>query len=108
MQSNRIEQLENLLSKNPEDAFLCYALAKEFEKENNLHKAIQLLENLANTNINYLPTYYQLGKLYEKTTEVIKALNIYENGIQIAQEQKNLHALSELKTAKLNLELEGL
>jgi len=104
----RIQQLEEIINKNPQDLFALFALAKEYEKLNNIYKSIQIIENLLIINRNYLGAYYYLGKLYERNREINKALNIYEEGILIAQIQKNMHLLSELKNAKMNLELEEL
>ena len=106
MHSIRLEKLLALYEENPTDSFINFALAKEYELNNNLNKAIQLLEKLVITNQNYLGTYLHLGKLYEKNGEIKKALNIYENGILVARGQNDLHSLSELKNAKMNLELE--
>jgi len=38
--------------------------------------------------------------------EIKKALNIYEEGIIVARQLNDTHALSELKNAKMNLEIE--
>jgi hypothetical protein len=47
-----------------------------------------------------------LGKAYEQSEQVKKALNIYSRGIEIAKQQDDRHALSELQNAKMNLEIE--
>lgn len=104
----RIQQLEEIISQNPQDLFAIFALAKEYEKMENIEKSIELIENLLVIDKNYLGAYYYLGKLYEKNEQINKALNIYEAGILMAQKQKNLHTLSELRNAKLNLEFEDI
>lgn len=106
MHSIRFEKLLALYEENPTDSFINFALAKEYELNDNLNKAIQLLEKLIITNPNYLGTYLHLGKLYEKNGEIKKALNIYENGITVAKIAKDQHSLSELKNAKMNLEMD--
>lgn len=106
MHSNRIQELENIISQNPNDKFALYALAKEYESIENIQKSIQILENLLIVDKYYIGAYYHLAKNFEKIGEIKKALNIYEIGITIAIEQQQLHALSELKNAKMNLELE--
>lgn len=104
----QIQQLEEIVRKKPQDLFAIFALAKEYEKIDKIKNAIELIENLLVIDLNYLGAYYFLGKLYEKNEQINKALNIYEAGILIAQKQKNLHTLSELRNAKLNLELEDI
>lgn len=106
MHSKRKQELENIVAQNPNDTFAWFALAKEYESIGEFNLAIQLLENLLIINRNYIGTYYHLAKNYEKIGDIKKALNIYEQGIVLANEQRNVHALSELKNAKLNLELE--
>lgn len=106
MHSNRKQELENIVAENPNDTFALFALAKVYEAEENYNKSIQLFENLIIIDKNYIGVYYHLAKNYEKIQEIKKALNIYEQGIKIASEQKKIHALSELRNAKLNLELE--
>lgn len=106
MHSIRIERLKSLIVENPNDTFALFALAKEYEKIGELENSIQLFEKLLVIDSKYIGAYYHLGKTYEQLDEVKKALNIYEAGILLAQELKDTHSLSELKNAKMNLELE--
>ena len=94
----RIESLTKMLSENPNDDFLTYALALEIAKDN-LSEAIHLLENLIQKNENYLPTYYQLGKFYEQTKNTQQAIVCFQEGKKIAQAQKNKKTFSELNEA---------
>ncbi|MBK9329225.1 MAG: hypothetical protein IPM95_07905 [Sphingobacteriales bacterium] len=106
MHTNRIERLEALIVDNPNDTFALFALAKEYEKAGKFIGSAQLFEKLLVVDSTYVGAYYHLGKVYEQLEEVKKALNIYEAGITIAQQQKDLHSLSELKNAQMNLEIE--
>ena len=105
MDTSRIERLERIFVDNPSDTFTLFALAKEYEKAVDLDRAVQLFEKLLVMDENYLGAYYHLGKVYEHLDDFTKALNIYEKGIRIAQEQKAMHALGELRNAKMNLEI---
>ena len=106
MHTNRIERLKSIIVDNPNDTFALFALAKEYEKVVELKKAIQLFEKLIVVDDKYIGAYYHLAKVYEQLGEVKKALNIYEKGITIAQQLNDTHALSELKNAKMNIEIE--
>ena len=106
MHSIRIQRLKSLIVENPNDNFALFSLAKEYEKIVEVENSIQLFEKLLVIDSKYIGAYYHLGKTYEQLDEVKKALNIYEAGILVAQELNDLHALSELKNAKMNLELE--
>ncbi len=105
MADSRIQRLEQIIVDNPSDTFALFALAKEYEKMCEFDKSSQLLERLIVIDVNYIGAYYHLAKVYEQLEEVKKALNIYEAGIAIAEKLKDMHARSELKNAKLNLEL---
>ena len=106
MHTNRIQRLKAMIVDNPGDTFALFALAKEYEKAGRLEQSAQLFEKLLVADKAYVGAYYHLGKVYEQLEEVKKALNIYEAGITIAQQQKDVHSLSELKNAKMNLEME--
>ncbi|MEN9447887.1 MAG: hypothetical protein RJA25_1177 [Bacteroidota bacterium] len=106
MHTNRIERLEALIVNNPNDTFALFALAKEYEKQQKWNDVVQLFEKLLVVDDKYIGVYYHLAKTYEQLNEINKALNIYERGILEAQKLQDLHALSELKNAKMNLELE--
>lgn len=103
MTSDRLEQLLSFLKNSPGDAFITFAVAKEYEglgdEENALKYYLQLVENEAD----YVGTYYHLGKLYEKLEDAEKALSTYKQGMDIAKSQGDQHAFNELAGAKLNL-----
>lgn len=104
----RLEQLQSLLNADPEDVFLQYALAKEFETLGQKEEAVMLLEQLLEKSPTYVGAYYHLGKLLEENGQIQNALNTYQKGITMCQLQGDQHALSELQGAKMNLEMENL
>ncbi|MEZ5026577.1 MAG: tetratricopeptide repeat protein [Chitinophagales bacterium] len=106
MHTNRIEHFEHVIKENPKDTFALFALSKEYEKNKQFNEAIQYLEKLLLIDDKYIGTYYHLAKLYEQINDVKKALNIYDSGILLAQDLNDFHSLSELKNAKMNLELD--
>jgi tetratricopeptide (TPR) repeat protein len=106
MHTIRIERLKSIIVDNPNDTFAIFALAKELEKVGELIEASQLLEKLLVVDKLYIGAYFHLAKIYEQLDEIKKALNIYEEGIIVAQQLNDKHTLSELKNAKMNLEIE--
>lgn len=100
---SRLQQLINLYQSSPNDAFLCFALAKEYEKLGDDVQALQFYTTLVEKHPDYVGTYYHLGKLYEKLQEIKTAFLTYAQGMQVAQKIGDRHALSELAGAKLNL-----
>jgi len=106
--TNRIEQLLEFLKESPNDNFLRYALAQEYVKCGDKQTGYDFYLSLLNNAPNYVATYYHLGKLYESDDENAKALEIYTKGIAIATKIGDQHSLSELQSAKLELEMENL
>lgn len=103
---NKLEKLKVLLQERKDDVFTIFALAKELEKVGEIHDALQYYFQIIDINPNYVGMYYHLGKLLEYDNQEKKALEIYEMGIDVAKKNSELHALSELKNAFLNLQLE--
>jgi tetratricopeptide (TPR) repeat protein len=104
----RLEQLLDMHRQNPKDSFLLFALAKEYEKLGKEEDALEWYQKLQQLDPDYVGVYYHLGKLFEEKGETEKALNTYARGIEVAQKLGDLHAKSELQSAKMNLEMEEL
>ena len=104
----RLQQIINYLKTEPNDPFLNYALALEYLKIDNLQQATNIFENLLKIAPNYSATYYHYGQLLQKQNQKQAAISMYNQGIKIAQQNKEQHALSELQSALLELEMEDL
>jgi|SRR6056300_191503 len=103
---DRIEQLNEFLKDSPNDPFLHYALAQEWNKLGDIQLAQEKYEYLIKEHPNYVATYYHLGKLLKEKGEKENALEMYSQGIQVAQQVGEQHSLSELQSAKLELEFD--
>lgn len=106
MSNNRLDSLLAMYDEKKPDSFILFAIAKEYEYQENMDTAIQRYEDLKTMDPNYVGLYYHLAKAYESKDMPEKAINIYEEGIQVAKKQADFHALSELNNAKTNLEME--
>ncbi len=106
MQQNRLQQLLNLLEASPNDSFLTFAIAKEYEKSGDDPSALTWYQKLKQTNPDYVGCYYHLAKLLERQEQFEEALEVYQTGMTTAKKLGDQHAFSELSNAKLNLELE--
>lgn len=103
---NRLDQLLDFYKNNPDDSFILFAVAKEYENIERWDKALQFYLNLKNKDPDYIGLYYHLAKLYEKINETQLALQTYNEGLDLGQRLKDFHAVSELNNAKMNLEIE--
>ncbi|MEO6189631.1 MAG: tetratricopeptide repeat protein [Saprospiraceae bacterium] len=103
---NRKFQLEQMLKDEPNNSFLLFAMAKEYESEMNYLEAIQSLESLRTKDPNYTGLYYHLSAIYRKNNQITEAKSILDTGIEICTKLNAHHDLSELKSSKINLEIE--
>lgn len=103
---SRIDQIRQFLQDSPNDSFLRYALAQELQKQGDIEAAKEAYLWLTDNQPSYVATYYHLGKLLINQGEKEAALAWFNLGIEHAKAAKELHALSELQSAKLELEYE--
>ena len=103
---SRIDQIRQFLQDSPNDSFLRYALAQELQKQGDVEAAKEAYLWLTDNQPSYVATYYHLGKLLIAQGEKEAALAWFNLGIEHAKAAKELHALSELQSAKLELEHE--
>ena len=97
----RLEQLRQFLSESPNDPFLKYAYTMELLKLGDEKGALGGFEDLVKNHEDYVGTYYHYGKYLEQLGRKDEALRIYDNGMIVAQNKRNFHALGELKNAHL-------
>jgi len=102
----RLEQLNAMLKESPNDSFLLFAIAKEYEKINSWERAIQFYEKVVENDSNYVGVYYHLGAVQAELGNTDLAMSTYKKGIQICKALGDHHALSELKSVLMNLEIE--
>jgi len=106
MNEDRLDKLLNFLKTTPNDSFLLFAIAKEYETRQQIDQALKHYLLLKENDPKYIGLYYHLAKIYEHIQEDILALGIYKEGVALAKELGDYHALSELNNAKTNLELQ--
>ena len=99
MQNTRLAKLLEFLDSDPNDSFILYALATEYNSLNDTQNAFAYYLKLVNEHPDYVGTYYHLGKLYEKELQKDKAIEIYQKGMLAARSKRDMHALSELQGA---------
>lgn len=99
MQSTRLAKLLNFLESDPNDPFVLYALATEYNSANDQEQAFYYYLKLVSEHPDYVGTYYHLGKLYEKTGDKDTAIGIYQKGMLSARKKNDMHAYSELQGA---------
>ncbi len=104
MEIDRLELIEEMRKKNPNDSFLAYAAALEYQKKGKNTRAISIIEELLKRDPEYLGAYYQLGKLYEEEGDLDKAKKTYKNGKLKAREKQDAKTIGELTEALMFLD----
>jgi tetratricopeptide (TPR) repeat protein len=99
MQSTRLIKLLEFLESEPNDPFILYAIATEYNSLNDVDKAFAYYLKLVAEHPEYVGTYYHLGKLYEKNDNTQAAIEVYQKGMIAARSKRDMHAFSELQGA---------
>jgi tetratricopeptide (TPR) repeat protein len=99
MQSTRLAKLLEFLESDPNDPFILYALATEYNSLNDVEQAFAYYTKLVAEHPDYVGTYYHLGKLYEKNDNTQAAIEVYQKGMIAARTKRDMHAFSELQGA---------
>jgi tetratricopeptide (TPR) repeat protein len=95
---NRLSTLLAMLEKR-KDAFLLFALAKEYEGQAQEDKAEGYYRQLLKDFPDYAGTYYHLGKLLERKDAIAEAIVIYQTGIKVLPPGNDLRELKEALAA---------
>ncbi len=93
-----------MLEDSPNDAFLLFAVAKEYEGAGDDAQALAHYQRLAQTDPGYVGLYYHLGKLLEKLDRQEEAIAAYDKGLEVAKAAGDRHSWNELSAARMDAE----
>ena len=97
--NSRLEQLEQLASKDPDDPFIQYAIALEYVSSHRLEEAAGILERLMAASPDYTAGYHQAGRVYEQLDRDDEARRCNAQGIGVAERQGDAKDLDEMREA---------
>ena len=103
---DRMKKILSLLEDQPDDQFLNYALAQEYQRQENYELAIRQYRRLKEINEEYVGLYYHLADCLTQLGTKSEAMMVYDEGIIVAKRLNDQHALSELQNARMNLEMD--
>ena len=89
--------LQEILAKNPNDAFARYGLAMEYANQGDSDAALNEFSRLIQANPDYTPAYQMSAQTLVKTGREEEARKMLEDGIACATRTRNQHALSEMQ-----------
>ena len=94
----RREMLEELVAKNPSDAFTRYGLAMECMNAGDAAAADAHFRYLLEHNASYVPAYLMYGQFLVREARGEDALKVLTSGIAAAEQQRNEHARGEMES----------
>ncbi len=97
--SERLEKLQQMLTKEPNDTFLLYGIAMELKKLNDPAAALTFFDRVTQLDPGYCYAYHQKGLIHESQGDAIAAKASYSEGIAAAIEKGDDHARSEIEAA---------
>ncbi len=94
--SSRREKIEAMLREEPEDQFLRYSLACEFDNEERSDESLGLLRSLMTDQPPHVHSFLRGAQLLVKLDRIDEARAALRDGIEIARQQGELHAAGEM------------
>lgn len=94
---SRLEKLQQLLEKEPNDSFLNFGLAMELAKEERFDESLHQFEKTIALDPNYIAAYFQKGRTLIGKGDIPAARVALEIGIAKAAEIGEYHAKSEME-----------
>ena len=99
-----MRQLQEMLLRQPDDAFLLYGLAMEYKKADEPARALEYFEKVVQRDPNYCYAYYQRAQVHEALGDVEAAKRTLRDGLDAADRSGDGHARQEIEAALALLE----
>lgn len=104
MSTDRMRQLLAFLEQSPNDSFLTFAVAKEYENLQQWEDALAWYLKITEKEPDFVGVYYHLGKLYQRLEQPEQAIATYKTGMAVANKAGDRHAYGELAGAKMEID----
>jgi len=97
MNQAQIQQLENLVKQNPQNALMHYTLGIEYLRKGKKRKAINILKKTIAIDREYSAAYRELGKALVESNMKPEAVDIFNKGIAVAEERGDIQTAREMQ-----------
>ena len=94
---SRLEKLESLLKKEPDDSFLNFGIAMELAKAGRFEESIAQFDRTIELNPNYIAAYFQKGRTLISMGSEDRAKEALQLGIRQANLCGEAHAAGEMQ-----------
>src|SRR5689334_14336990 len=102
--TERMQKLQKMLEREPNDTFLLYALALEYKRGGTYVEALSYLSRVLQKDPEYCVAYQQAGQVHELAGDIEAARRAYRDGIAAALRKGDHHAAEEMQSALQMLE----
>ena len=93
----RIEKIQALLEKEPDDAFLNFGLAMEFVKAGRTEDALTAFDRTLSIDPNYSAAHFHKGNTLISLGRLEDARTVLENGVEVTKKNGDPHAQREIQ-----------
>jgi len=100
----RLEELQSMLSEDPNDIFVHYAVGLELFKNGAIEEAIATMNALIEAHADYIPAYFRLGQWYAEQDDILKAKEILSKALDLSKIQNDTKAAQEIRELLLFIE----
>jgi len=94
--SIRREKIEAMLQAEPQDQFLRYSLACEYDNEDRSEESLGLFYGLIADKPPHVHAFFRGAQLLVKLDRTTEARTLLREGIEVARQQNELHAAGEM------------
>jgi predicted Zn-dependent protease len=94
--SSRREKIEAMLQDEPQDQFLRYSLACEYDNEDRSAESLALFQGLIADQPPHVHAFFRGAQLLVKLDRIADARTMLRDGIEVARQQNELHAAGEM------------
>lgn len=99
-----IEQLQELLNKEPGDTFLMYGIGQEHLKAGAFDQAIEWFDRVISADPHHCYAYYFKARSLEQSGRNEQAADVAREGVSVARSRQDMKAMSELSALLDELE----
>jgi tetratricopeptide (TPR) repeat protein len=93
---SRREKIEEMLKAEPQDQFLRYSLACEYDNEDRTDESLALFRGLISDHPPHVHAFLRGAQLLVKLSRIEEARTALRDGIEVARQQGELHAAGEM------------
>jgi len=97
--SDRMQKLQAMLQRAPDDTFLLYALAMEHKKTDDFPNALHYFGEVIQRDPLYCVAYHQAALTHEAAGDLPAARKMFHDGIAAADRKGDVHAREEMEAA---------